>query len=45
MSDETRTALSRNGTYMHMDRVAQDGVLRPRFDPSIEIAMASLPWD
>ncbi len=35
----------RNGTYMHMDRVASDGVLRPRFDPSIEISMASLPWD
>ncbi|CAN5245436.1 Uma2 family endonuclease [soil metagenome] len=34
----------RNGTYMHMERVDLDGVLRPRFDSSIEIAMSSLPW-
>ncbi len=34
----------RNGTYMHMERIGIDGVLRPLFDPSIEIAMSSLPW-
>lgn len=33
------------GTYTQMTRVTIDGTLRPQFDPTIEIAMTSLPWD
>jgi Uma2 family endonuclease len=34
----------RTGTYMHMVRLGIEGVLRPLFAPSIEIALRSLPW-
>lgn len=34
-----------NGTYAHVEHVDMTGTLRPRFDPSIAIAMAELPWE
>jgi Uma2 family endonuclease len=30
--------------YERMELVTMSGVLRPQFDPTIEIAMSSLPW-
>jgi Uma2 family endonuclease len=35
----------RSGAYMHMERVLLDGVLRPQFEPTIEIATNTLPWN
>jgi len=31
-------------TYRHVERIQIDGELRPTFDPTIVIAMSSLPW-
>lgn len=32
------------GAYLHLERIQIDGELRPQFDPSIVIALRSLPW-
>jgi Uma2 family endonuclease len=34
----------RDGGYVKMERIGLDGVLRPAFDPTIEIPLRTLPW-